>query len=65
MGGLTAGQIARAAALAGDQRVAGEQEGSASVERPDVRPACVQPDGRLAASTLVASVQSNLQVERC
>ncbi len=65
MGGLTPGQIARLATLSGDHKVVGEREGSPVVERPYGRLALVAPDGRWAATTLVAGVQSYLQVERC
>ena len=65
MGGLTPSEIARLATLSGDHKVIGEREGSPLLERPDGRLACVQPNGRLAATTLVSSVQSYLRVERC
>jgi hypothetical protein len=65
MGGLTQGQIARLAMLPDDHRVVGGREGSPVVERPDGRLVCVEPNGRLAATTLVSKVQSYLCLERC
>jgi hypothetical protein len=65
MGGLTQGKIARLAMLPDDHGVVGEREGSPVVERPDGRLVCVEPNGRLAATTLVSKVQSYLCLERC
>jgi hypothetical protein len=58
MGGLTPSQVARLATLSGDHRVVGEREGSPVLEHPEGRLVCVQPNGRLAATTLVSRVQS-------
>jgi hypothetical protein len=65
MGGMTPSQIARLGTLSGDHRVVGEREGSSVVEHPDGRLLCVQPNGRVAATTLVSRVQSYLRLERC
>jgi len=65
MGGLTPSQIARLATLSGGHRVVREREGSPVVEHPDGRLVCVQPNDRLAATTLVSRVQSYLRLERC
>ncbi len=65
MGELTHPQIAHLAKLPDDHTVVGEREGSPLVERPNGRLVCLQPNGRLAATTLVSSVQSYLRLEPC
>ena len=65
MGELTKPQIARLATLPDGHTVVGEKEGSPLVERPDGRLVCLQPNRRLATTTLVARVQSYLHLERC
>ncbi len=57
MGVLTHSQIARLAKLPDDHRVVGEREGLPVLEHPEGRLVCVQPNGRLAATTLVSRVQ--------
>jgi hypothetical protein len=62
---MTGPQIERLAMLPDDYTVVGERIGSPVVERPDGRQVCVQPNGRLATTTLVLTAQSYLQVARC
>ena len=62
---LTARQLERLAELPNDHTLVGLRKGSPIVERPDGQLFCIQPNGRLAATTLVQEAQSYLDMERC
>jgi hypothetical protein len=62
---LTRRQLERLAKLPKDHAVVGVRKGSPIVERPDGQLLHVQPNGRLAATTLVQKAQSYLDMERC
>lgn len=61
---LTQRQLECLAKLPEDHRVLGARNGSPIVQRPDGRLRLVQPNGQLAATTLVAGVQSYLHIGR-
>jgi hypothetical protein len=65
MAELTRPQVARLSSLPDGHAIVGETQGSPLVERPDGRVVCLQPNGRLVATTLVPSVQSYLHLEPC
>jgi len=63
---MTVPQITRPAKLPDDHTVVvGERGESAVVEHIDSRLLGMQREGRVVATTLVASVQSYLDVDRC
>ena len=62
---LTQRQIERLSRLPEDHRVVAFRAGSPVVRRADGQVLLVQPNGRLAAATLVQRVQSYLSTERC
>ena len=61
---LTQRQLACLGKLPEEYRVVGARNGSPLVRRPDGQLLRVQPNGQLAATTLVQSVESYLQLER-
>lgn len=64
---MTTPRSTRLAKLPDDRAVVGKMEGRRSpvVERLDTRPLRMRRHGRVVATTLVSSVQSYLDVERC
>lgn len=62
---LTQRQLARLSRLPKDHRVVAFRNGCPIVRRPDGQVSLVQPNGQLAATTLVQRVQSYLSTERC
>lgn len=61
---LTKRQLACLAKLPEGYRVVGDTDGSPVVRRPDGQLLRVQPNGNLAATTLVKRVRSYLRTER-
>jgi hypothetical protein len=61
---LTQRQLACLAKLPEDHQVLGASKGSPIVQRPDGQLLRVQPNGHLAATTLVWGVQPYVHIER-
>jgi hypothetical protein len=62
---LTKRQLACLAKLPENHTVVGAADGSPVVRSPDGQLFRIQPNGNLAATTLVQRVQSYLKTERC
>jgi hypothetical protein len=61
---LTARQLRRLEKLPDDYKVVSASDGIPIVESPNGQTLRLQPNGRLAASTLIESVQSYLHIQR-
>jgi hypothetical protein len=61
---LTARQLSRLETLPDDYRVVSAQDGSPIVESPNGQTLRLQPNGGLAATTLIQRVQSYLHVRQ-
>lgn len=61
---LTERQLRRLETLPDDYKVVGARDGIPIVESPRGQTLCLQPTGRLAATTLIERVESYLHLER-